>query len=154
MPEPVSRATVEAFYEAYMSGDPERIGALLDDDVEWHVTGPVDIIQVCGSWRGRRAVVERFARLVPRVISSRSLHIEHLLIDGDKSAMFGRMTSRHCTSGRVISHRASHIARYRGGKVVFFCVVSDSFDAAEQYLGHRLSADAALSPAPGELIAV
>jgi len=154
MPDPVSRATVEAFYAAYVSGDPARIDAMLDENVEWHVTGPVDVIQVCGSWQGRAAVTERFARLVPRVISSRKLEIEYLLIDGDKSALFGRMTYRHCASGRTISHRTSHIVHYRAGKVVYFRVVSDSFDAAEQFLGHRLEVGGDDSSARGEFVAV
>jgi len=153
MTETVSRATVEAFYLAYTSGDPDRIGAVIHDDVEWHVTGPVDAIQVCGSWHGRAAVVDRFAQLVPRILSSRKLDIEHLLVDGDRSAMFGRMTTRHRPSGRVISHRASHIARYRDGKVVYFRIVSDSFDAAEQFLGHRLNiGDRA--PDSGDIVAL
>ena len=42
MTEPVSRAEVEAFYEAYRSRDPQRIAEFLDDDVEWHIGGPVD----------------------------------------------------------------------------------------------------------------
>ena len=48
MTEPVSRATVEAFYRAYVSRDPHQIGAILDDDVEWHVTGPAEAISICG----------------------------------------------------------------------------------------------------------
>lgn len=154
MHDPVSRATVDAFYEAYISGDPERIGRLLDDNVEWHVTGPVDAIQVCGSWHGRAAVIDRFARLVPRILSVRKLDIETLLVDGASSAMFGRMTSRHCASGRTISHRAAHIARYRDGKVIYFRVITDSFDAAEQFLGRRLVLGDAPATIDGELVAV
>jgi ketosteroid isomerase-like protein len=154
MTEPVSRANVEAFYAAYVSGVPGRIEAFLDDDVEWHVTGPVDVIQVCGSWYGRAAVIDRFARLVPSVISARKLDIEELLVDGDRSAMFGRMSSRHCPSGRVISHRVSHIVRYRDSRVVYFRVVNDSFDAAEQFLGHRINVGEEGANAGGDLVAI
>ena len=154
MTEPVSRATVDAFYQAYASGDPDRIGAMIDDDVEWHVNGPVEVIRVCGTWRGRAAVVDRFARLVPRILSSRHLEIEDLLVDGDRSAMFGRFISHHRQSGRVISHRISHIAHYRNGKVVSFRVVNDSFDAVEQFLGHPLDLGDAAEPRRGDLIAI
>ena len=44
MTQAVSRAAVEAFYEAYASRDPQRIGAVLDDDVAWHVNGPSEVI--------------------------------------------------------------------------------------------------------------
>jgi ketosteroid isomerase-like protein len=154
MTEPVSRATVEAFYQAYASNDPERIGATLDDDVEWHVAGPVEVMQICGSWHGRTAVIDRYARLVPRILASKRLEIEHLLIDGDSSAMFGRITSRHRDSGRMISHRLAHIVRYRNGKVGYFRAINDSFDAAEQFLGHRIDVSHGPAPALGDLVVV
>lgn len=139
MTEPVSRATVEAFYRAYISRDPHQIGATLDDAVEWHVTGPAEAISICGFWRGKDAVIDRFARLVPQVLTVKRIDVEHLLIDGDSSAMFGRITSLLHETGRVISHRVAQIARFRDGKVVYFSVMNDSFDAAEQFLGRRLN---------------
>ncbi|HXD43856.1 MAG TPA: nuclear transport factor 2 family protein [Pseudolabrys sp.] len=154
MTESVPRAAVEAFYRAYISRDPQRIGAALDDDVEWHVNGPAEVIKICGSWRGKTAVVERFSGLVPQVIAFKALEIEHLLVDGDCSAMFGRLTCHHRETGRVISHRVSHIARYRNGKVAYFRVVNDTFDAAEQFLGHRLNVEDAPGADEGNLIAI
>ena len=154
MTEAVSRAAVDAFYEAYASRDPQRIGAVLDDDVEWQVNGPSEVIKICGYWRGKAAVIDRFTRLVPQVIAFKKLDIEHLLVDGDHSAMFGRITSRHRDSGRTISHRVSHIVRYRNGKVASFRVINDTFDAAEQFLGHRLSLNDGPAPADGEFVSV
>ena len=112
MTAPVSRSVVEAFYEAYISRDPQRIGALLDDDVEWHVTGPAEVMQVCGHWQGKAAVIERFERQVPKIIDFKSLQIDHLLVDGDHSAMFGRITCVQRQTSRLISHRVAHVARY------------------------------------------
>lgn len=154
MSEAVSRATVEAFYEAFISRDPERIGACLDDDVEWHVGGPVDAMQICGTWHGKAAVIERFRNLVPKIVQFRKLEIEQLLVDGDTSAMFGRISSIHRASGRLICHRASHLVRYRNGKVVSFRVINDSLDAAEQYVGHRIDVFADPDSGQGDLIAV
>lgn len=138
MSEAVSRAAVEAFYAAYISRDPRRIGACLDDDVEWYVGGPVDAIQICGSWHGKAAVIDRFTHLVPRIIDFKKLDIDALLVDGDSSAAFGRITSIHRASGRLISHRVSQLARYRAGKVISFRVINDTLDAAEQFTGHRI----------------
>lgn len=138
MAELVARAAVEEFYRAYISRDAQRIGATLDDDVEWHVAGPAEVMHVCGFWRGKTAVIDRFARLVPQVIEFKKLHIEHLLVDGDSSALFGRITVRHCGSGRLIAHRVAHITRYRDGKAVYFRCINDSLDAAEQYIGRPI----------------
>lgn len=154
MSEAVPRTAVETFYEAYISRDPERIGACLDDNVEWHVGGPVEVMQVCGSWRGKAAVIERFRSLVPRVVKFNKLEIESLLVDGDSSAMFGRISAIHRDSGRVICHRVAQVARYRDGKVVSFRVINDSLDAAEQYVGHRIDLTADPDGGQGDLIAV
>lgn len=153
MTDAVSRATVEAFYEAYMSRDPERIGTFLDGDVEWHVGGPVDVMAVCGSWRGKAAVIDRFRNQVPKIIQFKKLDIEALLVDGSTSAMFGRVSSIHRATGRIINHRVSHLARYRDGKVTHFRVINDSLDAAEQFVGHRIDLNSDPDGAGG-LIAV
>ena len=135
----VPRAVVEVFYQAYISRDPEQIGAMLDEDVEWYVAGPAEVMQVCGYWRGKAAVIDRFARIVPQVIEFKSLATECLLVDGDSSALFGRIACLHRPTSRLICHRVAHIVRYRNGKVVYFRVINDSLDAAEQFIGHRIN---------------
>jgi len=68
--------------------------------------------------------------------------------------MFGRITSLLQETGRVISHRFAQIVRYRNGKVVYFRVINDSFDAAEQFLGHRLNVHDTSAPADDELVVI
>lgn len=154
MTNPVPRAVVDAFYQAYISRDAERIGAMLDEDVEWYVAGPVEVMQVCGYWRGKAAVIDRFARIVPQIIEFKSLDTEHLLVDGDCSAFFGRIACRHRQTGRLISHRVAHIARYRKEKVMYFRVINDSLDAAEQYIGHRINLTDEPALSSDDLVAV
>lgn len=150
----VSRATVDAFYEAYRSRDPQRIGAMLDDDVEWIVSGPIEVMQVCGSWRGKATVIGRFANHVPQIVAFVSFETERLLVDGDCSAMFGRINVRHRASGRQISHRVAHLVRYRDGKVVSFRCLNDSLDAAEQYIGRPIDLAADAPPLSDDVVKV
>ena len=138
MIQPLLRATVENFYRAYATLDPQLIGALITDDVEWHVAGPIEVMQVAGHWHGKAAVMDRFARIVPNAVKFKRLDIETLLVDADSSAMFGRISCVQLQSGRAICHRTAHIAHYRDGKVCQFRVINDSLDAAEQYVGHRI----------------
>ena len=135
------RAVVDAFYRAYISRDPEQIGTMLEEDVEWYVAGPVEVMQVCGHWRGKAAVVDRFARVVPSAIQFKSLDIEYLLVDGNRSAMFGKVSSVHRASNRLICHRLAHIVEYRNGKVINFRCINDSLDAVEQFVGHQINFD-------------
>jgi ketosteroid isomerase-like protein len=138
MTHPVSRSVAESFYQAYDSRDPQRIAGFLDDYVEWDVFGPAAVMQVCGQWRGKAAVVERFTGLVPRIIEFIRLDRECLLVDGDRAAMNGRVTGRHCESGRIISHRVAHFIQFRDDKVISFRAINDTLDAAEQFIGHTI----------------
>ncbi|MDO8876869.1 MAG: nuclear transport factor 2 family protein [Pseudolabrys sp.] len=135
---PVSRTTVEGFYVAYDVNDAERIAAYLDDDVEWIVFGPPALMQVCGQWRGKAAVFDRFSRLLPQLLEFKRFERHFMLVDGDESAACGRIIGKHRASGRIISHRSAHFIRYRDQKVIAFRAVTDSLDAAEQYIGHRI----------------
>lgn len=147
MNHPVSRSLVDDFYRAYDSRDPERIGAFLDDHVKWDVFGPAAVMQVCGQWRGKAAVIDRFARVVPRIIEFKRMDRDCLLVDGDRAAMNGRVISRHCESGRIISHWVAHFVQFRDGKVISFRAITDTLDAAEQFLGHAIDLGAVASDA-------
>jgi ketosteroid isomerase-like protein len=149
MTDSVARSVVEAFYQAYDSRDPVRIGAVVDDDVEWCVLGPA-VMQVCGQWRGKAAVIERFTNLVPQVTEFKKFERSYLLVDGDESAACGRVTSRHRATGRTVSHRVAHFVRYRAGKVISFHAITDTLDAAEQYIGHRI--DLGIVPSDSDLL--
>jgi ketosteroid isomerase-like protein len=150
----VPRRVVEAFYQAYVSRDPDRIGLCLDDDVEWLVAGPVEVMQVCGHWHGKSAVIDRFARQVPQVIDFRDLQIEQLLVDGEASAMCGRIICVHRRTGRLISHRVAHFVRYRDEKVISFLAINDSLDAAEQFMDRRVDFLGTSEPPEGDLVVI
>jgi ketosteroid isomerase-like protein len=152
MNEPVSRVVVDRFYQAYDSRDAERIGAVLDDNVEWDVFGPVAVMQVCGHWRGKTAVIDRFARVVPRLVDFKKFERDFVMVDGDQSAACGRLISAHRASGRIISHRVAHFIRYRDSKVISFRSINDTLDAAEQFIGHRI--DLGTDKSNGDLVAV
>ncbi len=112
----VPRDVVEAFYRAYASRDPIQIGAMLDDDIEWFVGGPTEVMQVCGIWRGKQAVIDRFSSFIPKVIQFKSLHIETLLVDGDTapcSAGLPACTARPAVKSAIVSRIWCAIATAR-----------------------------------------
>lgn len=152
MNDPVSRAVVERFYQAYDSRDAERIGAMLDDNVEWEVFGPVAVMQNCGRWCGKATVTDRFARVIPQMIDFKKFERDFLLVDGNESAACGRFIINHRATARIISHRCAHFVRYRNGKVISFRAIIDTLDAAEQYIGHRI--DLGVTPSDNDLVSV
>jgi len=134
----VSRSTVQAFYEAYVSVDAERVEPFLDDDVDWMISGPVDVLAFCGQHRGKAAVLKLFDRVFPRVFEEAGFEPQSLLVDGDRAALLFVLTGVAREHKRKVSYRVAHFMRFRDDKIVEFRSLIDSFDAAEQVLGHAL----------------
>jgi len=145
--QPVSRATVQAFYEAYGSQDPARLAAFLDDDIRWMISGPVDVLRFCGQRRGKAAVLEVIEHLVPSTFTVTGFAPETMLIDGDQVATLSTLAGQLIEGRRSIRYRIAHFLRFRDGKLTEFCSVIDSFDAAEQVLGHAINTSLAEAPA-------
>jgi ketosteroid isomerase-like protein len=139
MVQTVSRSIVQGFYLAYVSRDPARMAAFLDDDVQWLVTGPVDLLEYCGLRRGKEAVVDLYGRILPSLFEFKSFEPRDFLIDGDRAAVFGRISAVQRSTGRLISYMCAHFVHFRDDKVVSFASLTDSFDAAEQVLGHPIA---------------
>ncbi|MBI2713424.1 MAG: nuclear transport factor 2 family protein [Rhizobiales bacterium] len=153
MTESVSRALVEAFYQAYASRDADKIGQFLDDNVEWSISGPIDVLPFCGTRHGKAAVLDMVGRLIPEVFRVFSFVPDAMLVDGDQVATLSRLQARSA-DGRVISYRLAHFVRFRAGKIVRNLSIIDSFDAVEQVLGHPLDVHECERREAGELIAV
>jgi ketosteroid isomerase-like protein len=134
----VSRKTVQGFYEAFASRDPLRIAPLLANDVQWHIAGPVDLFHFAGYRRGKAAVVDYFARLVPQVLAVRRFELEELVIDGDRAALFSKVIAVQKDTGRVIAYRVAHFVVFEDDKVLSMQGITDTFDVAEQVVGHRI----------------
>jgi ketosteroid isomerase-like protein len=61
-----------------------------------------------------------------------------MLVDGDRAATLSRLTGRQRATGRIISYRCAQFLQFRDDKVIDFRSLIDSFDAAEQMLGHHI----------------
>jgi len=134
--------------------DAEKVAAFLDDDVEWTVSGPIDILRFCGTHRGKQDVLDLIGRKVPAVLRVFSFEPEAHLVDGDQVATLHRLAARRSFDGRVISYRVANFMRFRNGKVFKNLSFLDSFDAVEQVLGHPLRVTARRHVADSDLVAV
>lgn len=152
----VPRSVVEEFYRAYAARDADKVAEFLDDDVEWTINGPVDLLLFCGTRQGKAAVVEIIERLVPAVFRIFSFVPDAILVDGDRAATLNRLAARRRDDGRVISYRLAHFLRFRNDKVIENISLIDSFDAVEQVLGHPLAVHEtpSLGTEEGKLIAL
>lgn len=135
----ISRGFVQAYFRACVSRDPERIAAFLHDDVGWSLCGPVDLLPFGGQRSGKAAVVDTLTWLVPSVIRLTKMDLEQILIDGDRAASYMHLTAVHACTGPTVSYRSAQFILTQDGKIVGFHGLIDSYDAAEQVLGHPIN---------------
>jgi ketosteroid isomerase-like protein len=154
MIEPVPRSVVEAFHQAYADRDAKRIAEFLDDDVQWSINGPVDLLHFCGSRRGKAAVIDLIFRLLPETFRGSRFATEARLVDGDRAATLSRLNATKSDNGRMVSYRVAQFVRFRDCKVIEYVSIIDSFDAVEQVLGHTLPVHDGIPPLEGNLIAI
>ena len=149
-----NRQLVNAFNDAYARRDLAALEPLLDDDAHWLINGPVDLLHFCGERRGKQAVLELVGRVSGEQVSFIRLAPEKVLVDGDCASTLCRLTGGRTADGRLISYRIAQFMRFRKGKIVEYCSVIDSFDAAEQVLGHSIALPEAQPIENGAVVAV
>jgi len=154
MTDAVPRSVVEAFYDAFVARDEQMLEPFLHDDVVWTISGPVDILSYGGTHRGKVAVLDLIIRVVPSQFRAVHFVQESMLVEGNRVAMLNRRSARRAADGRVISYRVANFLRFHHGKVVENLSLLDSFDAAEQLLGHSLAPHEPMSAVQGDLIAI
>jgi ketosteroid isomerase-like protein len=150
----VPRAVVDAFCTAYAARDPVKVAPFLHDDIEWTVSGPMEVLPFCGTFRGKAAVLELIGTLVPSVLRVFSFVPESFLVDGDQLAMLNRQSGRRGADGRVISYRVANFMRFADDKLITNLSLIDSFDAVEQVLGHPLTLQVSPGLGSGNVVAL
>ena len=131
------RGVVHACCDAVSMRAPELFSAVIDDNIEWTVFGPIDLFPFFGQRRGKSAVMAMFGDLNANLSLVRC-EKETLLVDGDSAAGLVRLNAVDTRTGRSLSLRLALFAQFRGGKLVSMKALFDSFDAVEQVLGHHI----------------
>jgi ketosteroid isomerase-like protein len=126
----------------------------LAEDVEWTISGPVDLLPFCGNYRGKRAVLDLVDHRMPAVFTVFSIVLDRMLVEDQRAATLHRVSARNA-DGRVISYRVAHFFHFKDGKLTENLTLIDSFDAVEQVLGYSLSVPDAPALVDGdEVVAV
>jgi ketosteroid isomerase-like protein len=128
-------ATARDFRRARRTRDPRQIAPFLDDDVDWLLTGPIELISFGGQRRGKGAVLDCLTRQHPAVLAGFKVELAELLIDGNR-----RQIGVQRSTGRTVSYNQAQLLLYfRDGKIVKYRGIIDSFNAAEQIMGHPVA---------------
>jgi ketosteroid isomerase-like protein len=153
MPNGVSRELVRQYFQACVSRDPARLAPLLHDDVRWSCWGPVDLWPYGGEHHGKPAVLDTIVRLAPAAIQLTAMKIDEIVIEGERAATLSRLSAIPAGTERVMSIRCAQFLRFSEQKLIEFRALIDSFDAAEQILGHRIDVPANGTPT-GDVIVI
>jgi ketosteroid isomerase-like protein len=126
-----------ALHRAINDRQPEDLAALIDDDVEWTIYGPIDMFPFLGARHGRAAVLEVIRQIADNFRVHR-FDRESIMLGVDSAASMLRYTLTALDSNKPISLRLAHFAQFKAGRLLNIRVLIDSFDLVEQALGRSI----------------
>src|SRR5690349_6187061 len=121
----VTRDFAESFFAALSTRDPVRIEPFVADDADWLIVGPIELFPFCGQHFGKEAVLAAYGRMRD-TNTNQSAEREYTITDGECASALTRLTDTNLSTGRSMTIRLAQFARFRDGKVVEFCSMTDT----------------------------
>jgi hypothetical protein len=130
---PFSRALHRAINDRQF----DELEALIDEDVDWAIYGPIDMFPFMGARRGKAAVME----VVRQIADNLRVHRfdrETVMLGVDQAASMLRYSLTALDSSKPISLRVAHFAQFKAERLRSIRVLVDTFDLVEQALGRPI----------------
>jgi len=115
----------------------EDLEAVIDDDVDWAIYGPIDMFPFLGARRGKAAVLEVVRQIAENVRVHR-FERETIMLGVDSASSMLRYSLTSLDSNKPISLRVAHFAQFRAGRLSSIRVLVDTVDLVEQTLGRPI----------------
>jgi ketosteroid isomerase-like protein len=126
-----------ALHRAINERQPEDLEALLDEEVEWAIYGPIDMFPFLGARRGKLAVLE-VVKHIAETVRVHRFDRESIMLGVDSAASMMRYSLTALDSNKPISLRLAHFAQFKAGRLRSIRVLVDTFDLVEQALGRPI----------------
>src|ERR1700676_1659704 len=126
-----------AFHRAINERQSADLEALLDDDVDWAVYGPIEMFPFFGSRRGKAAVIEVIRQISENVRVHR-FDRESIMLGVDSASSMMRYSLTALDSNKPISLRLPQFAPFKAERLTSIRVLVDTFDLVEQALGRPI----------------
>jgi ketosteroid isomerase-like protein len=126
-----------ALHRAINERQPQDLEALIDDDVDWAIYGPIDMFPFLGARRGKEAVLEVVRQIADNIRVHR-FDRETVMLGVDSAASMLRYSLTLLDSSKPISMRLAHFAQFKAGRLSSLRVLVDTFDLVEQTLGRPI----------------
>jgi ketosteroid isomerase-like protein len=133
----MTRVALDDIIRAFQLGDHERLAARYHDDIDWIIHAPISIFPYAGVRRGKNEVLASMA-MIYQAYSIVKYEVLMKLVDDDRAATIAETQLVQRETGRTIRSRMANFMRFRDGKMIEYRGFSDSFDTAEQVLGHEI----------------
>jgi len=128
---------VRELYDAYERRDLDRVGALLHDDIDWIIYGPMSVFPFVGARRGRAAVLE-VLKAIAGAYALESYKREIVIVEEASAAVMSDASFRQPATGRVLRFRVANFLRFENDQLIEFREFTNTFDVVEQALGREL----------------
>jgi ketosteroid isomerase-like protein len=115
----------------------DELEAVIDDDVQWAIYGPIDMFPFFGARSGKTAVLEVCRRIADNVRVHR-FERESIMLGVDTAASMMRYSLTALDSNKPISLRLAQFAKFKAGQLTALRVIVDTFDLVEQALGRPI----------------
>jgi ketosteroid isomerase-like protein len=133
-----TRALVRDLYDGYARGDQERVAALIDDDIDWIIHGPVQVFPFTGPRRGKAQVLQTLGDIAKDYALER-YEPELIIVEESRAAVLSNVAFVQRATKRTLTFRIVDFLRFRDGRLVEFREFTDTFDVVEQALGRWLA---------------
>ena len=138
MSEESTRAAVIDLYAAYARGDGERMAALIDDDVDFVIHAPPQVLPFAGHHQGKGAVLDALGRIAKDYLLE-SYVPQVTVVDGDHAAVMSDVAFTQRSSGRTLRFHIADFLRFRDGRLVEFREFMNTFEVVQQVLDRQLA---------------
>ncbi len=128
-----SRALHRAINERHYAD----IEALIDEDVDWAIYGPIDMFPFLGARRGKEAVLQVIRQIAENFRVHR-FDRESIMLGVESAASMLRFSLTQLDSDKPMSLRLAHFAQFKAGRLSSIRVLVDTFELVEQVLEHPI----------------
>jgi len=126
-----------ALHRAINERQREDLEALIDEDVDWAIYGPIDMFAFLGARHGKAAVLDVIKQIAENVRIHR-FDRESIMLGVESAASMLRYSLTLLDANKPISLRIAHFAQFRAGRLMRIRILLDTFDLVEQALGQPI----------------
>ena len=109
----------------------DDIEALIDEDVDWTLHGPVEMFPFFGARHGKAAVLQVIRQIADKVRVHR-FDREQIMLGTDQAASMLRYSLTVLDTNKPVRVRLAHFAQFRDGRLVSMRILVDSYELVEQ----------------------